>query len=122
MVKKYDKSSLEKNLSLIFVSFFCLLFSIGFFMLLHENKVQREKIDSALDLSKGYANRWDSCQEELWDLKNATYYERKGCAYPISCFNNMEDYLTQFPNREIPQTLCTYSIYCGKLNGVSKNE
>ena len=122
MAKK-DKSLLEKNLSLIFVSFFCLLFAIGFFMLLHENKIQREKIDSALDLSRWYSNRWQSCQEEVWDLTNATSYEREGCAYPLSCFDNMEDYLAQFPNGEIPQqTLCTYAIYCGKLKGVSQDD
>ncbi len=84
--------------------------------MVYENSNQRREIYSALDLSRGYADKWDSCIEEVFDLRNATSYERKGCSYPPSCFNNVEDYLKQFPKGEVPETLCTYQIYCGESN------
>ena len=115
MSKKKILSQEKSFPLLIVIGFFCLMFAIGFFYLIYENSNQEEMIESALDLSRAYFNRWNSCQEELFDLKNATYYEMNGCAYPLSCFSEVDDYLAQFPNGEVPQNLCTYSIYCGGM-------
>ena len=41
--------------------FFLLFFAVGFSLLVYENDVQRDKIDSALDLSRYYMNERDSC-------------------------------------------------------------
>lgn len=34
------------------------------------------------------------------------------CYYPPNCFNEQEEFLSQFYNKTIPAVICYYSVYC----------
>ena len=40
--------------------------------------------------------------------------EQKACYMPRDCFDTQEEYLDQFPGREIPEILYECLIYCYK--------
>lgn len=54
--------------------------------------------------------------EKVGKVEETEYAAYKtSCYYPLSCFDNMEDYLSQFPNNTIPApTVCLYAVYCEK--------
>ena len=63
-----------KNKSTFYIMlFFLILFAIGFFLLVHENSIQRQKIDSALDLSRYYENK---CYESEKCFQRIIRYDR----------------------------------------------
>ncbi len=61
--------------------FFLFFFAVGFFLLVYENDIQRDKIDSALDLSRYYENRYKGCMVNISPERSYGIVEECGLTY-----------------------------------------